>query len=194
MPNARWIVPFRSYGLPLRICSLIGTRGELVWLERKDDFDRPQGFQGADPDADESRLLAGIAVFADLADETRKAQISGTLANHARKLGADWVVTAGPRTWTISASLSAGRLTAKFDDGQSMELESDWTPGDQHGRFRVGESLLGVKLSKASAGWRLRFRGVDLLHHVMSPRVHELSRLSSRRQIRRNNFSARCRA
>ncbi|WP_167528288.1 hypothetical protein [Sinorhizobium terangae] len=45
-----------------------------------------------------------------------------------------------------------------------MELESDWTLGDQHSRFRVDGRAISVNLAKASAGWRLRFRGVDLFH------------------------------
>ncbi|TCN20357.1 acetyl/propionyl/methylcrotonyl-CoA carboxylase subunit alpha [Sinorhizobium americanum] len=135
----------------------------------------PEGFQGVEPDNDQARLLAAVAAFAHLTDESRKTRISGTLANHARRLGADWVVTAGDCACTLSAVLSEDCLKVQFADGTAMELVSDWMPGDQHGRFVADGRPVGVKLSKASAGWRLRFRGVDLVHHVLTPRVHALS-------------------
>ncbi|MBM2712953.1 acetyl/propionyl/methylcrotonyl-CoA carboxylase subunit alpha [Mesorhizobium caraganae] len=135
----------------------------------------PEGFQGVEPDEDQARMLAAVAAFAHLTDETRKAGILGALANHPRKLGSTCVVAAGKHSWTIGATLSEGRLTVDFENDVSMEVSSNWRPGDEHGRFLVNGQSLGIKLAKASTGWRLRFRGVDLVHRVMTPRVYELS-------------------
>jgi propionyl-CoA carboxylase alpha chain len=135
----------------------------------------PEGFQGVEPTPDQSRLLTTIAAFAQLSDESRKTQISGTLANHTRKLGAEFVAVGGKYYWPIAVTYEAGSVDISFDDGVSHIVSSDWKPGAGHGRFTVNGQTVGIKIAKASTGWRLRFRGIDQIVQVMTPRVFALS-------------------
>jgi len=135
----------------------------------------PDGFQGVEPDPDQARTLASIAGFAHLAEERRKSQISGALAHHTRKLGTDYVVTGGKYYWPVRAAMIDASVNFDFDDDISHAVSSDWTPGKEHGRFTINGQTHGVKLAKTAKGWRLRWRGVDLVHQVMTPRVFELS-------------------
>ncbi|MDH6264958.1 propionyl-CoA carboxylase alpha chain [Rhizobium sp. SG_E_25_P2] len=135
----------------------------------------PEGFQGVEPNMDQARILAAIATFAHLTDEQRKTKISGALANHSRAVGTSFVATGGKYYWPVGASLEAGVMALNFDDDVAFTVQSDWTPGDQHGRFFINGQSYGVKIAKSSTGWRLRFRGIDLVHQVMTPRVFELS-------------------
>jgi propionyl-CoA carboxylase alpha chain len=135
----------------------------------------PDGFAGVEAEPDQSRLLTTVAVFAQLADESRKAQISGTLANHARRLGGQYVAVGGKYDWPIGVTYEAGMVDIAFDDGVSHAIASDWKPGMPHGRFTIDGQNIGIKISKASTGWRLRWRGIDVVYQVMTPRIFELS-------------------
>ncbi|MGY5795450.1 acetyl-CoA carboxylase biotin carboxylase subunit len=135
----------------------------------------PEGFGGVEPETEQSRLLAAVAMFAHLTDEIRKTRISGTLANHTRKLGTQYVAVVGNCNWSLDAGSDANGLKLAFDDGVSHLLACDWTPGAPFGRFTVNGETVGIKISKAETGWRLRRRGIDQIVTVMPPRIFELS-------------------
>ncbi|PSH56524.1 acetyl-CoA carboxylase biotin carboxylase subunit [Phyllobacterium sophorae] len=136
----------------------------------------PRGFDGVQPNTDQSRLLASVATFAQFADDSRKTKISGTLANHARTLGSEYVVVAGGDDWPITVTFEAGNIGIRFEDSVSHVVVSDWTPGAPHGRFTLNGKTFGIKIAKAETGWRLRWKGLDQVVKVMAPRTFELSR------------------
>ncbi|MET3778580.1 propionyl-CoA carboxylase alpha chain [Rhizobium alvei] len=136
----------------------------------------PEGFGGVEPSAEQSRLLASVAAFAQFVEESRKTRISGTMANHPRKLGSDYVAVGGKFFWPLTMSVEAGCASIVYDDGIEQVVTSDWLPGMSHGTFMVSGQSFGVKIAKVQAGWRLRFRGIDQVFQVMTPRIYELSR------------------
>jgi propionyl-CoA carboxylase alpha chain len=135
----------------------------------------PQGFAGVEPGPEQWRLLCAVAVFAQLADESRKAQISGTLANHARELGGRFVTVGGAYAWPVGVTAAPGRIEVGFDGAAAHVVVSDWKPGMPHGRFIIDGQPVGIKIAKASTGWRLRWHGIDMVVRVMTPRIFELS-------------------
>jgi propionyl-CoA carboxylase alpha chain len=135
----------------------------------------PEGFHGVEAGADQSRLLASVAAFAQLSDESRKTRISGTLANHPRRLGGQYVATDGDHHWPIGVTSADDSVAISFEDGISHDVASDWKPGVAHGRFTVNGKVAGIKIAKSSTGWRLRWRGIDTIWQVMTPRVFELA-------------------
>ncbi|MGV3553526.1 acetyl-CoA carboxylase biotin carboxylase subunit [Rhizobium sp.] len=135
----------------------------------------PEGFHGVSPDKDQARHLASVAAHVHLVEEARRAKISGTLANHTRKLGSDYVAVAGDQSWPQTVTREAGVTSVAYGDDVTHTVESDWQPGTQLATFTIDGQLLSVKVSRASTGWRLRFRGIDLVHRVMTPRIFELS-------------------
>jgi propionyl-CoA carboxylase alpha chain len=136
----------------------------------------PEGFGGVEPSAEQSRLLASVAAFAQFIEESRKTKISGTMANHPRKLGSDYVAVGGKFFWPLTMSVEAGSANIIYDDGIEQVVTSDWLPGMPHGTFTVSGQPFGVKIAKVQAGWRLRFRGIDQVFQIMTPRIYELSR------------------
>src|SRR5690606_18769000 len=84
----------------------------------------PEGFHGVSPDDDQARLLASVAAFCNLIDEDRKTRISGTLANHARKLGGDFVVVGGDRVWPHALTSESGVVNISYGDGITHAVES----------------------------------------------------------------------
>lgn len=138
----------------------------------------PEGFTGVTPDAASSRALAAIAAVIHRAVQTRAAQISGTIGNHARVVGSDWVVQLGDASHPVSLSGGAEALTVTFkDSGESVSITSQWTPGQAHAHFQLDGRAIGVKVELTGSAIRLRFGGMDVKARVRSPRVAELAKL-----------------
>ena len=135
----------------------------------------PEGFAGVSPDNDQARLLASIATYVHLVEEARRTRISGTLANHTRKLGDDFVAVGGDHYWPQTVTYEGGITDISYGDGISHIVSSDWRPGMTLATFTINGQPLPVKVARAGTGWRLRFRGIDMVHRVMTPRLFELS-------------------
>ncbi|MCO6180124.1 acetyl/propionyl/methylcrotonyl-CoA carboxylase subunit alpha [Ciceribacter sp. RN22] len=137
----------------------------------------PEGFSGVAPDADSARKLAAIAAFINQILQDRAVQISGTIGNHRRIVGRDWVVTLAGHEYPLMVETSADGTFARFADGAVSSITGGWVPGQAHARFHVDGVILGVKIGLAGAGIRLRWRGMDVIARVRSPRVAELAKL-----------------
>jgi propionyl-CoA carboxylase alpha chain len=109
--------------------------------------------------------------------EIRRTRISGTMDNHERKVGTDWVVTLQGARFAVRIDADKGGSTVRFDDGAALRVESDWTPGQPLARLMVDGTPLVMKVAKIPSGFRLRLRGADLKVHVRTPRAAELAQL-----------------
>ena len=135
----------------------------------------PEGFSGVVPSAEAEKTLATVAAFADYLEQDRKTKISGTLANHTRHVGSDFVAVSEGSAHRYRIERSDKGFTVTFEDGTTHEIASAWLPGAPHGRFAIDGREIGVKIARSSIGWRLRWHGIDRVVKVMTPRVHELS-------------------
>ncbi|WP_028955851.1 acetyl/propionyl/methylcrotonyl-CoA carboxylase subunit alpha [Sulfitobacter sp. 20_GPM-1509m] len=154
----------------------IFIRGEMTTAFIAEEY--PEGFEGVElPEADLKRIAAATAAMNRIG-EIRRARVSGRMDNHERKVGTDWNVALQGASFdvTISAADSTG-ATVTFDDGTSLRVQGDWTPGDQLAKMTVDDAPLVLKVGKISGGFRIRTRGVDLKVHVRTPRQAELARL-----------------
>ena len=149
--------------------------GRLTTAYIAEEF--PDGFVGVNPTEADARRLAAVAAFVHLRSERRNVQISGAMDNHRRLVGRDWVVAMGE--WNFSALVQDDleRILVDFEPGPSMKIIGDWQPGQAHARFAADGSTMGVKVSRVGTAWRLRWRGMDVVAHVRSPRVAEMARL-----------------
>ena len=137
----------------------------------------PEGFSGVTPDADSARKLATIAAYLNQMLQERAVQITGTIGNHRRVVGRDWVVTLAQRDYPLTVDMSADGIIARFADGATASITGGWVPGQSHARFHVDGITLGVKVDLVGTAIRLRWRGIDVTARVRSPRVAELARL-----------------
>jgi propionyl-CoA carboxylase alpha chain len=137
----------------------------------------PDGFSGVEPDAAASRKLAAIAAVVQSRVQARAARISGTIGNHARVVGTDWVVQLGGISHAVRLSGSGEAMVVAFEDGGRLTLASQWHPGARHAHVIVDGEMLGVKIDLVGSAIRLRLRGMDVTARVRSPRVAELARL-----------------
>ena len=149
--------------------------GRLTTAYIAEEF--PDGFHGVDPDDTAARKLAAVATVVNLTMQNRAAQISGTIGNHRRVVGRDWVVTLAGREFPVSVTSDGDGTAIRFADGVKATVAGGWQPGQPHAHFTVDGDVMGVKIGKSGTGIRLRWRGMDAIAHVREPRVAELARL-----------------
>ncbi|MBL4926516.1 acetyl-CoA carboxylase biotin carboxylase subunit [Fuscibacter oryzae] len=137
----------------------------------------PEGFQGAVLDDASLRKVAAAAAAMNRVAEIRRTKISGTMDNHTRRVGDDWVVTLQGAAFPVKIAADAHGSTVRFADGQSLRVESDWEPGQPLARLSVGGEPVVIKTAKIPMGFRMRLRGADLKVHVQTPRQKELAGL-----------------
>ena len=137
----------------------------------------PEGFAGVAPTDEDSKVLAAIAAFINGVSRRRDTQISGRLAKTSAVLNHDWVVTLADHSLPIKVNEDESGMSIAFADGGKLPIASDWRPGNTLATFTVNRKPISVKVSKSGTGWRLRWRGMDIITHVRSPRVAELARL-----------------
>ncbi|KUJ79421.1 acetyl-CoA carboxylase biotin carboxylase subunit [Ruegeria profundi] len=137
----------------------------------------PDGFAGVElSEADLRRIAASCAAMHRVA-EIRRTRVSGRMDNHERKVGKRWNVALQGLEFDVKVKADKQGATVKFDDGETLRVSSDWTPGDQLAVVDVDSGLLVMKVGKISGGFRVRNRGADLKVHVRRPRQAELARL-----------------
>ena len=143
----------------------------------------PEGFEGVDlSDAEKKRIAAAAAAMNRVA-EIRRARISGTLDNHERHVGENWVVSmrghmpGEDAPWPVTIAADKSGSDVRFADGTSLRVEGNWTPGQSLAHMTVDGRPLVLKVDKITHGFRIRSRGADLKVHVRSPRQAELAAL-----------------
>lgn len=137
----------------------------------------PDGFSGVEPDAVSTAKLAAIAAFIHDHVQNRAAQISGTVGNHRRIVGKDWVVQLGKLEHRLVLERAENGISVQIEGGEKFVVETDWLPGRTLAHFRLGEEVLAVKVDLSPSAIRLRWRGMDVVARVRTPRVAELARL-----------------
>ncbi|RRN75239.1 acetyl-CoA carboxylase biotin carboxylase subunit [Agrobacterium deltaense] len=137
----------------------------------------PEGFSGVEPDEAAARQLSAIAAIIHQRLQSRAVEISGTIGNHRRIVGQDWVVSFGASRHRVSVETGTDGTAVRFEDGTALTVDTGWLPGQSLGLFTVAGEVIAAKVDLAGAAIRLRWRGMDIRAHVRSPRVAELALL-----------------
>ena len=129
----------------------------------------PEGFDGVTPDESTCRRIAAATVAMHRVAEIRRARISGRLDNHERQVGTEWVVSLADHAFPVTMSADKEGADIRFEDGASLRVTSDWTPGQPLAELMVDGSPLVLKVAPESNGYRVRYRGADLSVTILSP-------------------------
>jgi propionyl-CoA carboxylase alpha chain len=135
----------------------------------------PDGFAGAEIDAEQLRHVAAAAAAMFRVDEIRRARISGRLGNHERTVGTDWVVAVGDTLFETRIHADREGATVEID-GATHRVTSDWTPGTPLAVLQIDDETLALKVQPIVSGFRMRTRGADLRVNVWTPKQAELAR------------------
>ncbi|MGB1515213.1 MAG: acetyl-CoA carboxylase biotin carboxylase subunit [Paracoccaceae bacterium] len=149
------------------------TSGDMTTAFIAEEY--PDGFQGVELNEAELRRIAASAAAMNRVAEIRRTKISGRMDNHERRVGDDWVVSLQGEKFAVSVAADADGSTVTFEDGASLRVEGDWTPGMMLADMTVDGAPLVMKVAKITGGFRIRNRGADLKVHVRSPRQAELA-------------------
>ncbi len=137
----------------------------------------PDGFVGVTLEPTALARIAATAAAMYRVAEIRRTRVSGRMDNHERVIGTEWVVSLQGTEFPVHIDADRQGATVTFDDGTSMRVASDWTPGDQLAVFDIDGTPLVLKVDKITNGFRIRSRGADLKVYVRTPRAHELALL-----------------
>jgi propionyl-CoA carboxylase alpha chain len=149
------------------------TSGDMTTAFIAEEY--PDGFQGVELNEAELRRIAASAAAMNRVTEIRRTKISGRMDNHERRVGDNWVVSLQGEKFAVSVAADANGSTVTFEDGASLRVEGDWTPGMMLADMTVDGAPLVMKVGKITGGFRIRNRGADLKVHVRSPRQAELA-------------------
>ncbi|QPM91908.1 acetyl-CoA carboxylase biotin carboxylase subunit [Pseudooceanicola algae] len=136
----------------------------------------PDGFAGVELDGAALRRIAAACAAMHRVAEIRRTRISGRMDNHERKVGNDWVVTLQGERFDVTVCAYPGGSEVGFDDGTSLKVSGDWTPGDTLASMTVDGTPLVLKADKITGGFRIRSRGADTKVLVRNPRQADLAR------------------
>ena len=135
----------------------------------------PDGFEGVILDEAALKSIAASCAAMNRVAEIRRTKVSGRLDNHERKVGDDWVVTLQGTSFRVKIDADPKGSDVVFEDGVSLRVSGDWTPGKTLADMTVNGETLVMKIGKISGGFRVRSRGADLKVHVRTPRQAELA-------------------
>ena len=135
----------------------------------------PDGFNGVELDDAALRRIAASCAAMNRVVEIRRTQVSGRMDNHERRVGDNWVVALQGQSYAVTIAADPRGSSVTFEDGATLRVEGDWTPGDQLANMSVDGTPLVMKVGKISGGFRIRSRGADLKVHVRTPRQAELA-------------------
>jgi len=137
----------------------------------------PEGFSGVSLPPSTLRRVAAVAAAMKLIVERRAARISGTMSNHERAVGANWVVSAQGEAFAVSVENGGEEATIRFADDETLGVRLDWTPGDTVAHANIGGDAMALQFELRTEGFRIRYRGADLDVKVRTLRAAELARL-----------------
>jgi len=154
--------------------------GEITTAFIEEEY--PDGFEGAESDADTLKRLAAITAVMNMIAQLRRTRISGAMTNHKRRVGKDWVVNLDDDIFRLRLKAKNEGAKIKFDDGTKMKVLTDWRPGTELLHATIDGEPMAVKVAATAGGYSLRYRGATLEATVMSPRLAELDALMLKKE------------
>jgi len=139
----------------------------------------PEGFHGATVDSATLARLAAVALTMEILRKDRLDRLSGRLAPHAGHWRENWVVSIGGTTVVLASPTGVALLPMEVEivlpgSSRPVTITSNWVPGDPVWEGSIDEEPLNVQVRTALSGYRLLYRGIDVVARVMTPRVAAL--------------------
>jgi propionyl-CoA carboxylase alpha chain len=141
----------------------------------------PDGFRPREPEDEEKKILAAIAVAAELIRRDRLDRLPGRLAPHSGRIKSDWSVRIGDDY--VPVSVAGGHISVPLEiklaieEAKPVTVASGWRPGDIVWHGTVGERKVTAQIQSILNGVRIAWRGLSVTARAMLPRTAELDRL-----------------
>ncbi len=132
----------------------------------------PNGFNGVELEAESLSHLAALACCSAYALEARAFANGTPLGIHHPE--SRRAVLIGGRRWDFAIRADGIEYWLTAPDGSKHLVESGWKPGMSLCIGRVDGEVRHVRLDRVTGGFRLRYRGADLVARVLLPHVADL--------------------
>jgi propionyl-CoA carboxylase alpha chain len=145
----------------------------------------PEGFAAREAATPELRVLAAVAATVDHQNNARRREITHQMSGRPVRFAKRRVVKVGEQIQhlEVSGGETAGELfyVTMLDEGgkpaETLEIVSNWTPGEPVWRGRVGGVPSVVQVRPILNGHNLAYRGVQAVVRVYTEREAELAAL-----------------
>jgi len=126
------------------------------------------GFEGVAPDEERLMRLAGLACCAAIKRESRDRGAAGEPGEVRQS------VVIGERRFDFTVKSAGDFFALRQPEETTIEIETGWGPGEKLARVWVGGAEMIVGIDRLTAGFRLRYRGTELVARVLRPEVADL--------------------
>ena len=141
--------------------------GELTTVFIAEEY--PEGFEGAPASDELKRGLAAVAGVIATADADRARRIDQQLADGMYAPG-DWTVRIGQTDYLVV--LEEDAITV---DGEPVELDLEYTPGDTMIDVDLGDEALTLQLARKRTGYAITTRGATHQLRILPTRIASLA-------------------
>jgi propionyl-CoA carboxylase alpha chain len=148
--------------------------GEITTAFIAEEF--PDGFSGVTLPDETLENLAALAAACNMEIQTRATQISGTVQNHRRVIGSDWVIVLNGRDYPLTLQGKEGRYAVVMHDRIKQVDLNGWRPGQTLIEALIDNAPMAVKSERLMPGLRYRYRGADVKVQCRTPRMAELAK------------------
>ncbi len=113
-----------------------------------------------------------MACCSAFALDTRGFDVNGAATPNG--VSRERAVLIGNKRWDFAVHADGIEYWLTEPGGSKLLVETGWKPGMTLASARVDGLLHHVKLSRVTGGFRLRWRGADIVARVLQPRVADL--------------------
>jgi propionyl-CoA carboxylase alpha chain len=156
------------------------------------DKEFPGGFAGATRDKRLTARLIGVAVFLDFAENERRRQLSGQLADQALVHSANKLVKLNGEWHTAQVNPQKTGLLVIVDGTTTLVVEGRWSPEDLRWTGMIDSQSAGMQVDRLGNAFRLSHAGVTLTAQVYSERVARLAKLIPAKTLANSSKALRC--
>ncbi len=137
----------------------------------------PEGFEGVDLEEATLKQIASVVVILNRFCNARKLKLTDALFAREPRDNLPLVVQIAGQYLELKVSLNEKGGQISFNSGETLNVSTDWHPGQTLCHATVNDTPLVMKVNSIRGGFRVRYRGADLPVKVMAPRIAELSKL-----------------
>jgi propionyl-CoA carboxylase alpha chain len=152
--------------------------GELTTNFIAEEF--PDGFAPVTPNAEETQVLASVALAIEIVERKRLDHLTGRLRPHAGTMKDSWSVFIDGERHDVNdvagSCIPPINLTACLDD-TSIAIASDWAPGDRLWQGGVNGKSVAVRVTRDGHKMTLERRGAQVKAQVLPRSQAELAAL-----------------
>ncbi|MFA6140285.1 MAG: acetyl/propionyl/methylcrotonyl-CoA carboxylase subunit alpha [Hyphomicrobium sp.] len=151
-------------------------KGELSTGFIAEEF--PDGFKPREPEGSALNVVAAVAAVIDDANNVRRRDITHQMSGAPVQFARRRVVSVKGRQLPVEVVPGKdGSYRVSFPEGTTLDLKSDWRPGDPVWTGKVGNSQAAVQVRPTLNGVKLAYRGIQVPVYVYTEREASLAAL-----------------